>query len=419
MKWIISLAGACCLAGLLASGIRAQTPPATADAEPIVPVAGPRCCVPQQLPDCCRPPTAPGSATPYDPSNPNASNIPPNAGADAFARAPEAGTQPAASADPALFGDLGGGGIPRIGAVLPTPGNGATTTGSSVKPGGPLSANTPNIPYGRAIAGPGDSIAAIAPLGSRANFKITEDDSPAPVDRVYFIYNYYNDVGASTGLSPSRLDLQREALGLEKTFLDGNASVGLRLPYLELTGNSEFDDWHIGDLSLLFKYAFINNKQTGNVVSAGMVLTVPTGEGLQIEGESSLNSVVFQPFVGGIYNYNAFFFQGFSSIAVPDDMRDITLWFNSMAAGYHLLPKSTDPDDILRDVAPVVELHINTPLNHRGSESVPIGFPDTVDLTGGFHFVFRRATIGIAVGTPLTGPKPFEFEGLANVDFHF
>jgi hypothetical protein len=68
---------------------------------------------------------------------------------------------------------------------------------------------------------------------------------------------------------------------------------------------------------------------------------------------------------------------------------------------------------------PVVELHLNTPLNHRGWASEPLGFPDALDVTAGCHFMFRRAVVGVALGTPLTGPKPYEFEVLANVNFRF
>ena len=42
-----------------------------------------------------------------------------------------------------------------------------------------------------------------------------------------------------------------------------------------------------------------------------------------------------------------------------------------------------------------------------------------LDFTGGCYFVFKRATAGLAFGTPMTGPKPYEFEVLANLNIHF
>ena len=70
-------------------------------------------------------------------------------------------------------------------------------------------------------------------------------------------------------------------------------------------------------------------------------------------------------------------------------------------------------------IVPDAELHLSTPLNHRGLGSTPIGFPDILDFTGGFYFFFRRAVLGVAAGAPLTGPKPYDFEVNTNLNFRF
>ena len=54
-------------------------------------------------------------------------------------------------------------------------------------------------------------------------FKIAEDESPWPRNRVYFNLNSYSNV-------PGTDDLTRLLVGLEKTFLDRQASITLRLP---------------------------------------------------------------------------------------------------------------------------------------------------------------------------------------------
>jgi hypothetical protein len=73
------------------------------------------------------------------------------------------------------------------------------------------------------------------------------------------------------------------------------------------------------------------------VLSTGLVVTTPTAPALEVPGESDINPVVFQPFLGFISNPSRdWFFQGFSSIAVPTDARDVTLLFNSLGAGYWL-----------------------------------------------------------------------------------
>jgi hypothetical protein len=266
----------------------------------------------------------------------------------------------------------------------------------------------------------GGVFAAIAPLPARAAFKITEDESPRPQDRAYLNYNLYYQI-QNPFLNPGGRapDLHREMLGLEKTFLDGNASIGLRLPYLELTGNRDIEDSHISDLSVIFKYAFINDRTTGNVLSGGMVVTAPTGQELQVEGESSVRSTVLQPWVGYIYNVNrSWFLQGFSSLAVPTDARDVTLLFNDIGVGYRLY-RSNNPDSWLTGIVPVSEIHVNTPLNHRGLDHFPLGFQDSVNYTGGAYFYMRKAVLGIAFGRPLTGPKPYDFEINTTLGWNF
>src|SRR5262249_29857955 len=64
---------------------------------------------------------------------------------------------------------------------------------------------------------------AIALL-TRGAFKIADNESPRPQDRVFVNYNYFDRILGTS------VDLNRETLGFEKTFLDGNASVGMRVP---------------------------------------------------------------------------------------------------------------------------------------------------------------------------------------------
>jgi hypothetical protein len=401
MKSLKVFAGAGLCLALAAWHVSAQQPT-------VIPASNPlrgTNCPPAQivLPDC--PKYSPSNPPPVvDPNNPNP---PPQQQpqtpdqTDTSGRAPDLGTNPVASRHPGMFGDLIGIQGQKV-ISLPA----GVTAGS--------------VPHGVQIIS-GNRAIVVAPLPTRGAFKITENESPVPTNRVFFDYTYYNGVNRLFSDVPgTSADLHREMMGFEKTFLDGNASFGLRLPFLELTGQSnDVEDSHVGDVSLVFKYAFINNKETGNVLSGGMVLTVPTGEELVVQNESSIHSTVFQPFIGWLYNINNnFFFQGFSSLAVPTDARDVTLLFNSIGAGYHVY-RSEEADAVLRGIIPVAELHINTPLNHRGLDSTPLGFSDSVNFTGGVYLQFRRATMGICVGTPMTGPKPYEFEASASLNFRF
>jgi hypothetical protein len=267
----------------------------------------------------------------------------------------------------------------------------------------------------------GNTIRVLAPVQNAASFKIAENESARPLDRFFFAYNYYNSLQRSiTGFNDQapHTDLHRETLGFEKTFLNGDASFGVRLPIQQLVSAPGIGDADLGDISVILKYAFINDRPSGNVLSTGLVTTLPTGGMTTLTGESPIGPVIFQPYLGYIYNWEAVYVQGFSAVAVPTDFRVPTLWFNDVSAGWWAYRNPAA--DCLTAVIPVAELHVNTPLTHRGSTTGgPIGFPDTFNVTGGCYFQFHKAMLGIAVGTPLSGPKPYDLEVLANFNMRF
>ncbi len=265
----------------------------------------------------------------------------------------------------------------------------------------------------------GGPLAATGPAAFRSSFKIAENESPRPLDRIFVTGNYYSDVDRSIlASSGGSANVYREMLGFEKTFLGGDASVGVRLPYFQLTGGPGLAETRIGDVSLLFKYAFVNDRSTGNLASAGVVLTAPTGPSLPLAGQSSVNPTFVQPWIGGIWNWKDLYVQNFLSVAVPTDARDVSYFFKSVAVGYWLY-RTQEANRLLTAIVPDAELHLNTPLNHRGSDSSPIGYPDTLDFTGGCYFFLRRAVLGVGVGAPLTGPKPYEYQVSTNLNFRY
>jgi hypothetical protein len=396
MKWIRLACIGGCLAWFAAAA-SAQNPEL---GRPLA-LGGSRCPPPlggpswQPAPGCPAPSgvTPPNNTTPptMPPTTPN--QEPAQAPGEAFGLASEAGTQAAPSVAPALFGDLIGIRGRRV-VLVP---RGATGVASLT----------------------GNTIAVISPMPLHASYKVMEGESPRPTNRAYVSYNYYDNVDRLFPDSQvGRSNLNRETLGLEQTFAGGESSFGLRLPFLQLVGDKQVQDNEVGDLSIIYKHAIIDDRQTGNLLSAGMVVTLPTGQGLHIDGESTLNSTLFQPFVGFVYNLDDFYIEGFSSIAVPSDFRDVTLMFNSVAVGYYLY-RDLASDGLVRAVSPQLELHINTPLSHRGLTSTPINFSDSINLTGGCHILLRRADIGFAVGTPVTGPKPYDLEANGSLTFHW
>jgi hypothetical protein len=398
-------------------------------------------------------------------------------GADAFGQAPEAGALGGAGVNPAMFGDfmpLPPGG--RIVETFPFPAGttpppsitgstnvntsagtgvltitsnsviftfptgvrslpfalvGATFNVDVILPDGSILPAGQPLTRGRLLnpavfAGPFTAVTAvgaseIATVARRGAFKITENESPRPQDRVFGTYNFYYDVGGSfnAGTGLPRTDVNRETVGFEKTFLGGNASLGMRLPILQVEGDSSVARSDIGDLSIIGKYALLNDRETGNVLSGGLVLTVPTGASFLPAGIPDIHPFLLQPFVGGICNLGNFYVQGFSSIAVPTDSRDVTLFFNDVALGYFLY-RTRDCGRLITLVAPTVEAHLTTPLNHRGSQALPIGSADILDLTFGTTIGLRaHSTLGVGVVTPVTGPRPFDVEAQVYLNYQF
>ena len=290
----------------------------------------------------------------------------------------------------------------------------------------------------------------LVPVSSLGAFNVGENESPRPQDRVFFFYNFYDDlrgpdigsnvpivrttsnttmgvdsignpttttVQTSTvtpGVRP-RVSLDREVFGFEKTFLDGNASVEFRLPLLQQQGGG-FNDYSVGDVTLVGKYAFINNRVTGDVLSAGLALTLPNGEGLATT-EGSFNSVLVQPFFGYIYNFDLFYIQGIHSLVIPTNSQEPTLLFNDV--GLNFWAHRGSPNSFLSFVVPTFEVHVTTALTHGGSCD-PLFAPDEVILTSGAHFgLYRNAVLTLGVAAPVTGPTPFSIEAFVQYNWRF
>ena len=65
--------------------------------------------------------------------------------------------------------------------------------------------------------------------------KIGEGQSPRPMDRVYYNFNGYVNVNKDAWTDPTQpirqVNLYRSVFGLEKTFFDGQVSLGVRVPF--------------------------------------------------------------------------------------------------------------------------------------------------------------------------------------------
>jgi len=339
---------------------------------------------------CGTPVSGPMSVMPSDPSKKAEAPI---MDTQPFAQAPAAGAEGGMSFNPAMFGDLGLSGYALVNVVVTTP-NPSSPTGAST------SVNTIRVP-----------------IVSHASFKISDVESPRPSDRVYFNYNFYDRIP----VVGTTINLNRELIGFEKTFLNGDASFGIRLPFLQSTGADSigggFASHEVGDMSLDAKFALINSRETGNVLSGGLVLTVPTADHTLILADGQpLRDVLFQPYAAWIINRGSFFVQGFNAIVVPTDSRDVTQLNNDFAVGAWAY---RNEGGLLRGLVPTLEGHLFTPLTNRNNTDL-IFASNIFTLTGGITAVLPgNSTIGAAIATPLTGPKPNNFEALVTVNFRF
>lgn len=254
------------------------------------------------------------------------------------------------------------------------------------------------------------------PLFSRSAYTIGDNESPRPQDRLFFNYNYFQN---ATGDGHTRLDINRETFGAEKALFDDRASIGMRIPVVQ-TSKSFSDEAgdDLGDLSVILKYAFVNDQATGRVLSTGLVITAPTGKAIQtIDG--NVHSTLFQPFVGYATPIaDRAFFQGFSSIIAATDSRDTTLWINTLSLGYWLY-RSEEGGKCLRSVAPTLEAQIATPLDHRDADSL-IHYPDVLTMTTGVHLgLWHRSMLTVGASTPVMGPRPYDVGAVAQFNMKF
>src|SRR5262245_34590916 len=272
---------------------------------------------------------------------------------------------------------------------------------------------------------------SIAILPGTRDFKVADNGSPRPQDRIYFSFNYFDDLNADAnrrfGGDARNVRLYREAFGLEKTFFDGNASIDLRLPMNTLTVDSTQPSLNgsrtdVGDLGIILRYALLRNDELDNWLTAGIAVVVPTGPDTVagIPAASGPHSTTLQPFLGALWNRGSFYIQGFSAIDIPMDTSDVTLMYNDVGIGYFLY--HAPERRIVTAFAPAFEVHVTTPLDHRGPISATTGTfaSDIVDLSvvGNFE-LFGRGSLSAGIVTPVTGPRPFNVEAVVQLRVRF
>jgi hypothetical protein len=349
------------------------------------------------------------------------------------ATAPPASAEGGDANNPALGAGLGGG-LSEAQGALNMFGDAAPLSHLAAlqAPGQGFRPPAPPEPGPVRIASPNRLNQSAALIPSARSFKFSENQTPMPVDRISYGFNYFNDVNAAVNRrfrSPiSGIQAYANVFGFEKTIMEGNASVGVRLPLDTLTANSSYPNigktsTAPGDMTVYFKYALYIDRPKGRVISTGMAVTAPTGP-TTFGGANYVRGLHYtdlQPYIGAQWVSGDWFGIAFSSISVPTSERDVLMYYQDFAVGYFVY-RNSRPNGFVRWIAPDFEVHVNTPFNHRHSFSVTdiVATNEVVDLTFGMNFfLMNRTLLSLGVADPVTGPKPFAIEaiGLLNVFF--
>ena len=275
------------------------------------------------------------------------------------------------------------------------------------------------------------SIAGVVP--AVRGFKIADNQTPRPTDRVFGNFNYYDNVNRSLnerlGAPIQNMIVYRQVYGFEKTFFDQWASIGVREPInsLNIQSSRQFPglggtSTAFGNLNVFTKVILWQDK-VGNLISGGLAIDIPTGPNSFAGFPTILGKNVtdIQPYLGYIFtNGGNWFVQGFSSIAVPTDSALPTMIFVDAAMGYYAY-RNIAAGSFLTAVVPTFETHLNIPLNHNLlNYSDTYGTPTVVDLTFGLNTEFsRRSILTLGYALPVTGPAPFSGEFILMFNWRF
>jgi hypothetical protein len=272
-----------------------------------------------------------------------------------------------------------------------------------------------------------------APPSFVKGFKIADNQSVLPVNRIYYDFNFFDNVNQPVNQrlqnGIQRVQIYRQLIGGEKTFFDGQASIGVRVPINTITADSPTGGVStptrtaINNFNVYTKYLFYSDTATKTFAAGGLAITIPTGP-QNFAGANyvrNYNNPELQPYIGLQKTWDRFYFLGFEAVNVPLNTHDVTTLYNDYALGYFVY-RTQDKRDLIQGIAPTLEVHINDPLNHRNifSAKDKAGSADIVDFTSGLNIFFKnKVQLGMAVVTPITGPRPFSIEALTFLNVYF
>ena len=300
--------------------------------------------------------------------------------------------------------------------------------------------------------------ATVGLAGGSRPFKIAEDESPLPTDRVFFDYNHFQN--PIVDISGQTRNLDRFTFGFEKTFRDGLWSLELRVPFAtdynstQSTVGGSLSGTEFGDMAVAVKRALVRRENF--ILCGGVGLVFPTGPDWKVTDAAGPivevwnESVHVAPFLGaGWRASDRLFFLAFAQVDFDthgdtvlargaggtldtvDVFHEQNLLFLDFSTGYWLF--QNPGARWLTGLAPIVELHYTSTLQNMDSVLIPSvlgsigpisgsGRRDILNLTAGLHCqVGQWSTLRVAAVVPLKTAEDREFdcEVLAQFDRRF
>ncbi len=298
------------------------------------------------------------------------------------------------------------------------------------------------------------------PAGS-FGLKVSDNNSPLPRDRVYYRFSSYGDlikvnssaVSASVnqGFSTPK-SLPVHTVGLEKTLLDGMASIEVRAPFAERVN---IDELYATDGFEFFSTATLSTAGEGDMAvigkavlgatdevlwAGGVAVEAPTGRDTDFRlgdfaGRYRNEAVYLYPYLAALWTPNdAWFHQAFWGVNVPvsddelvlydpvvveqtivsrTDVKLATLMSFDWCSGYWVCRDRSDR--CVTGLALLGELHYTTSLGTPDATPTPlvsgvVGSVDLVNLTGGVHVQLGpKMSLRIAGVLPVAD-RPFDNE---------
>jgi hypothetical protein len=292
-------------------------------------------------------------------------------------------------------------------------------------------------------------IGALSLAGGDRRFKISDNTSPIPRDRLYFTYNHFHNALFTT--DGRQIDLNRYTFGGEKTFWDRLASVDFRLPVAGGLASDQFQDGIDNDEDTVFGNATIVPKAiiaAGDIwlMSVGLGINLPTaddgslrlpnGELITVENEA----VHLLPFLGFYASPNdALYAIGYLQLdfdtsgnsvtrsapnlpSLHGVLQDPTLLHADVAFGYWIY---RNEGSRLTGIAPQLEFHYTTTVQDsdvaNGVVPVTSRF-DLLTLTAGVNVQLYRSFLTLGCAVPLRGgdrhPEEHQYDAEAQVLFN-